>query len=95
MEALGMVQTRGLTALIEAADVMLKTANVKLVGYEKMGEGIVSVQIRGLVADCKFAVDAAAAAAAKVGELSICHVIPYPYKDLQDKLPIELKIKEE
>lgn len=93
MEALGMVQTRGLTALIEAADVMVKTANVKLVGYEKTGGGIVTVMVRGSVADCRLGVDAAVAAAGKVGELLMGHVIPYPYKDLEGKLPIKLSNK--
>jgi len=83
-----MIQTRGLVALIEAADVMLKSANVGLAGYEKTGDGIVSVLVRGSVADCRYAVDAALASANKIGELLSGHVIPYPYRELEEKLPI-------
>jgi microcompartment protein CcmL/EutN len=90
MEALGMIETKGLSALIEASDVMLKSANVKLASYEKTGQGIVSVFIRGSVADCKLAVDAAVDAAGKVGEVLRSHVIPYPYKDVNSKLPVNI-----
>ena len=90
MEALGMIETRGLVALIEAADTALKTARVKLVNYEKSGNGIVTILVRGSVADCKYAVDAASAAAHRIGELIQGHVIPYPYKELEGKLPIKV-----
>ena len=85
-----MIETKGLIALIEAADVMVKTAKVYLVGLEKTGNGIVTVLVRGSVADCIAAVDAAAAAASKVGDIISAHVIPYPYRDLEGKLPISL-----
>lgn len=87
-EALGMVETRGLTASIEAADAMVKAANVKLVNYEKIGSGLVTVLVRGDVAAVRAAVDAGAAAARKVGELVSVHVIPRPHKDLDEVLPI-------
>lgn len=91
MEALGMVETQGLVGCIEAADVMVKTASVELVKFEKTGNGIVTVLIRGPVADCRASVDAAAAAVERVGKLLSTHVIPYPYKDLEGKLPINIK----
>ena len=77
-EALGMVETRGLTAAIEAADTMVKSANVVLVGYEKIGSGLVTVIVRGDVAAVKAAADAGAQAAANVGEVVATHVIPPP-----------------
>ncbi|MGM0442016.1 MAG: BMC domain-containing protein [Elusimicrobiota bacterium] len=90
-EALGMVETRGLVGSIEAGDVMVKTARVELVKYEKTGNGIVTVLIRGPVADCRAAVDAASAAVEKIGELLSAHVIPFPYEDLEDSLPINIE----
>ncbi|HXI03992.1 MAG TPA: ethanolamine utilization microcompartment protein EutM [Candidatus Saccharimonadales bacterium] len=87
-EALGMIETRGLVALIEAADAMVKAAKVTLVGYEKIGSGLVTVLVRGDVAACKAATDAGAAAARKVGELVSVHVIPRPHASLEDRLPI-------
>ncbi len=87
-EALGMVETRGLVAMIEAADAMVKAAKVTLVGYEKIGSGLVTVLVRGDVAACKAATDAGAAAARKVGELVSVHVIPRPHASLEDRLPI-------
>lgn len=91
MEALGMVETRGLVAMIEAADAMVKAANVRLVGYEKIGSGYVTAIVRGDVAAVKSATDAGAAAAAKVGEVISVHVIPRPHTDLELVLPIALK----
>lgn len=90
MEALGMVETRGLVAMIEAADAMVKAANVKLVGYEKIGSGYVTAIVRGDVAAVKSATEAGAAAAAKVGEVVAVHVIPRPHPDLESVLPIAL-----
>ncbi|HWI62497.1 MAG TPA: ethanolamine utilization microcompartment protein EutM [Symbiobacteriaceae bacterium] len=91
MEALGMVETRGLVGMIEAADAMVKAANVQLVGWEKIGSGYVTAIVRGDVAAVKSAVDAGAAAAAKVGEVISIHVIPRPHMDLEHVLPIALK----
>ncbi len=91
MEALGMVETRGLIAMIEAADAMVKSANVRLVGWEKIGSGYVTAIVRGDVAAVKSATDAGAAAAAKVGEVLAVHVIPRPHADLEFVLPIAVK----
>lgn len=77
-EALGMVETKGLVSAIEAADTMVKSANVTLVGYEKIGSGLVTVMVRGDVGAVKAATDAGSAAASKVGELVSVHVIPRP-----------------
>ena len=90
MNALGMIETRGLVACVEAADAAVKAADVKLVGYEKVGTGLVTVLFRGEVAACKAACDSGAAAAQKVGELVACHVIPQPHPDLEGKMPISL-----
>ena len=90
MEALGMIETRGLVACIEAADAAVKSANVKLVGYEKVGSGLVTVLFRGEVAACRAGCDAGAASAQKVGELVAVHVIPLPHADLEGKMPISL-----
>ncbi|MCS7151031.1 MAG: ethanolamine utilization microcompartment protein EutM [Endomicrobia bacterium] len=90
MEALGMIETRGLVALIEAADAAVKAANVKLVGWEKIGSGLVTVLFRGEVAACRASCEAGAAAAQKVGELVAVHVIPQPHPDLEGKMPISL-----
>ena len=86
-EAIGMIETRGLVALIEAIDTMLKAAKVSYMGMRKVGSGYVSVMVRGDVAACKAAVDAGAAAAAKVGEVASVHVIPRPHDELQKILP--------
>jgi microcompartment protein CcmL/EutN len=86
-EALGMVETRGLTAAIEAADTMCKAANVTLVGTEKIGSGLVTVMVRGDVGAVKAAVDAGAAAADKVGQVVSVHVIPRPHQDVEKMLP--------
>ncbi|ADL07320.1 ethanolamine utilization microcompartment protein EutM [Thermosediminibacter oceani] len=86
-EALGMVETKGLIPAIEAADAMVKAANVKLVGYEKIGSGLVTVMVRGDVGATKAATDAGAAAARKVGEVVSVHVIPRPHSDVEKILP--------
>ena len=87
-EALGMIETRGLVAMIEAADAMVKAAKVTLIGYEKIGSGLVTAIVRGDVAAVKAATDADSAAARKVGELVSVHVIPRPHQSLEDRLPI-------
>ena len=87
-EALGMVETRGLVAAIEAADAMLKAANVTLVGTEKIGSGLVSVMVRGDVGAVKAAVESGASSASKLGELVATHVIPRPHTDVEKILPI-------
>lgn len=87
MEALGMVETRGLTASIEAADAMTKAANVVLVGTEKIGSGLVTVVVRGDVGAVKAATEAGAAAAQRLGELVAVHVIPRPHTDVEKILP--------
>ena len=87
-QALGIIETRGLIGLIEAADVALKTADVQLVGYEKIEGGLVSVTMRGDVASVKAATDAGAAAANRVGELISVHVIPAPHSEVEDLMPI-------
>ncbi len=87
-QALGMIETRGLVAMIEAADAMVKAADVSLVGYEKIGQGYVTVLVRGEVAACRAACEAGSAAAQRVGELVSVHVIPRPHNDLEDKVPI-------
>ena len=86
-EALGMVETRGLVASIEAADTMLKAANVVLVGTEKIGSGLVSVMVRGDVGAVKSAVESGAEAAGRLGELVATHVIPRPHSDVEKILP--------
>ena len=86
-EALGMVETRGLTAAIEAADQMCKAANVVLVGTEKIGSGLVTVMVRGDVGAVKSAVESGSAAAGRLGELIATHVIPRPHTDVEKILP--------
>ncbi|AOR23561.1 BMC domain-containing protein [Clostridium taeniosporum] len=86
-DALGMVETKGLIGAIEAADAMVKSANVTLVGYEKIGSGLVTVMVRGDVGAVKAATDAGAAAAQKVGEVVSIHVIPRPHMDTEKILP--------
>ncbi len=86
-EALGMVETRGLVAAIEAADAMVKAANVQLIGSEKIGSGLVSVMVRGDVGSVKAAVGAGGAAAANLGEVVATHVIPRPHTDVNKLLP--------
>ena len=87
MEALGMVETKGLIGSIEAADAMVKTANVVLVGREFIGAGYVTVLVRGDVGAVKAATDAGAAAARRVGELVSVHVIPRPHEEVEKILP--------
>ena len=87
MEALGMVETRGLVAAIEAADAMVKAANVTLIGTEKIGSGLVSVMVRGDVGAVKSAVEAGGAAACRLGEVVATHVIPRPHNDVEKLLP--------
>ncbi len=86
-EALGMIETRGLVPAIEAADAMSKSANVALVGYEKIGSGLVTVMVRGDVGAVKAATDAGSAAAAKVGQVVSVHVIPRPHTDTEKLIP--------
>ncbi len=87
MEALGMVETRGLVAAIEAADAMVKAANVVLIGSEKIGSGLVSVMVRGDVGAVKSAVEAGTRAATALGEVIATHVIPRPHSDVEKLLP--------
>src|SRR5450759_4555571 len=87
MIALGMVETKGLVGAIEAADAMVKAANVNLIGSEYVGGGFVTVMVRGDVGAVKAATDAGAAAAKRVGELVSVHVIPRPHKDVEMILP--------
>jgi ethanolamine utilization protein EutM len=87
-DALGLVETRGLIGSVEAADAMVKAANVTLVGKEFIGAGYVTVMVRGDVGAVKAATDAGAAAARRVGELVSVHVIPRPHANLEDALPI-------
>ena len=86
-EALGMVETRGLTAAIEAADAMTKAAEVVLIGTEKIGSGLVTVMVRGDVGAVKAAVEAGTNAASKLGELVATHVIPRAHSDVEKILP--------
>ena len=88
MEALGMLETKGLVALIEGSDAMLKAANVSLVGWQKIGSGLVTAMVLGDVAAVKAAVDAGAAAAGRVGEVIGVQVIPRPHEDLGTVLPV-------
>ena len=87
MEALGMIETRGLTAAIEAADAMVKAAEVTHIGTEKIGSGLVSVMVRGDVGAVKAAVESGTAAASKLGEIIATHVIPRPHTDVEKILP--------
>jgi len=84
---LGMIETKGLVACIEAADSMVKAANVQMIGYEKIGSGLVTVMVRGDVGAVKAAVDAGAAAAGRVGEVVSTHVIPRPHTEVERILP--------
>jgi microcompartment protein CcmL/EutN len=90
-DALGMIETKGLTALVEAADAMVKAARVEVVGFKQIGAGMVTVLVRGDVAACKAATDAGVAAAQRLGEVVTSHVIPRPHTDLEDVFPIKLK----
>ena len=86
-EALGMVETRGLTAAIEAADAMSKSAEVKLIGTEKIGSGLVTVMVRGDVGAVKASVESGSEAPSRLGELVAAHVIPRPHSDVEKILP--------
>ena len=86
-QALGMVETRGLTAAIEAADAITKSAEFTLVGTEKIGSGLVTVMVRGDVGAVKAAVEAGSDAASRLGELVATHVIPRPHTDVEKILP--------
>lgn len=87
MIALGMVETKGVVGAVEAADAMVKAANVSLIGKVKVGGALVTVMVRGDVGAVKASVDAGAAAAERVGELMSCHVIPRPHQELEQILP--------
>jgi ethanolamine utilization protein EutM len=91
MEALGMIETKGLVALVEASDAMLKAANVTLVGWQKIGSGLVTSMVVGDVAAVKAAIDAGATAASRVGEVIGVQVIPRPHDDLGSVLPLSGK----
>ena len=88
MEALGMIETKGLVPLVEASDAMLKAANVTLIGWQKIGSGLVTALVVGDVAAVKAAIDAGAAAAGRVGEVVGVQVIPRPHEDLGAVLPL-------
>src|SRR5436309_2513707 len=88
MEALGMIETKGLVALVEASDAMLKSANVTLIGWQKIGSGLVTAMVVGDVAAVKAALDAGSAAASRVGEVISVQVIPRPHEDLGAVLPL-------
>ena len=88
MQALGMVECMGLVAMIEAADAMVKAANVQLVGYEKIDDGLVTAIVRGEVGAVKAAVDAGAAAARRIGTVTAVHVIPRPHDEVDGGIPV-------
>ena len=88
MQALGMIECFGLVAMIEAADAMVKAANVDLVGYEKVDAGLVTAIVRGEVGAVKAAVDAGAAAARRVGTVTAVHVIPRPHAEVDTGIPV-------
>ncbi len=91
MEALGMIETRGFVALLEAVDAMLKAANVQFLGWDKVGSGMVSAFVTGDVAAVKAATDAGANAAGRIGEVISVQVIPRPHDDLGTVLPAPLR----
>jgi microcompartment protein CcmL/EutN len=91
MQALGMIETKGFVALVEASDAMVKAAKVELVGYEKIGGGYVTAIVRGDVASVRAAVDAGLRAAEKVGEIVSSHVIPRPHGNVDSTLPLSKK----
>ena len=93
-EALGLIETRGFVALVEASDAMVKAANVRLVGYEKIGGGYVTAIVRGDVAAVKAATEAGQRAAERVGELVSVHVIPRPHANIDQVLPLGRQAKE-
>ena len=87
MEALGMIETKGLVCLIEAVDAMLKSANVRIIGWDKIGSGLVTAFVVGDVAAVKAAIDAGASAASKIGEVVSVQVIPRPHEELAGVMP--------
>ena len=87
-EALGMIETRGFAAMVEASDAMVKAAKVELIGFEKIGGGYVTAVVRGDVASVRAAVDAGVQAAQKVGEIVASHVIPRPHSNVDSALPL-------
>ncbi|MBN1503523.1 MAG: ethanolamine utilization microcompartment protein EutM [Candidatus Eisenbacteria bacterium] len=87
-EALGLIETRGFVAMVEASDAMVKAAKVRLIGYERTGGGYVTAIVRGDVAAVRAATDAGGSAASKVGEVVSVHIIPRPHSSLEDVLPI-------
>jgi ethanolamine utilization protein EutM len=92
MNALGMIETRGFVAMVEASDAMVKAAKVELVGYEKIGGGYVTAIVRGDVAAVRAAVDAGSRAAEKVGEIISTHIIPRPHSNVDSALPLGEKL---
>ncbi len=93
IDALGMIESRGFVAMVEAADAMVKAAKVELIGYEAIGGGYVTAIVRGDVASVRAAVEAGVRAAEKVGELVSSHVIPRPHSNVNNALPINKKTK--
>ena len=93
-EALGMIETRGFAAMVEASDAMVKAAKVELIGYEKIGGGLVTAIVRGDVAAVRAAVDAGTRAAERVGEIVSTHVIPRPHSNVDSALPLGRTPKE-
>ena len=87
LQALGMIETRGLVPLIEAADAMVKAASVEMIGWDRVGAGMVTAFVRGDVAAVKAATDAGAAAAGRLGEVVSVHVIPRPHDELEAAMP--------
>jgi ethanolamine utilization protein EutM len=92
MKALGMIETRGFTAMVEASDAMVKAAKVELIGFEKIGGGYVTAIVRGDVAAVRAAVDAGTRAAEKVGEIVSTHIIPRPHENVERALPLGAKL---
>jgi ethanolamine utilization protein EutM len=92
MKALGMIETRGFVAMVEASDAMVKAAKVELIGFEKIGGGYVTAIVRGDVAAVRAAVDAGVQAAGKVGEIISTHIIPRPHANVDSALPLNLKL---
>lgn len=91
LKALGLIETRGFVALVEAADAMVKASKVELIGYEQIGGGYVTAIVRGDVASVRAAVDAGVRAAEKIGEIVSTHVIPRPHENVDSALPLGLK----
>ena len=92
MKALGMIETKGFAAMVEASDAMLKAAKVELVGFEKIGGGYVTAIVRGDIASVRAAVDAGTRAAEKVGEIISTHIIPKPHTNVDSALPLGQKL---